>query len=115
MVILAQILKKEVGEQSLLLILAFGILVFLYLIDSMEKILETMKNLAQIAQIEDTLLSPVVKTIAISVITKITGDICRSVGENGTASWVEIAGTLLALVVALPLIQGVMTMMVEML
>ena len=40
---------------------------------------------------------------------------CRSAGEGGIASFVETAGTVLALAAALPLVRGVVEMMAEML
>lgn len=114
-VIMATVLKKQAGEQSLLLILAFVVAVFFFLTDSILEIIRFMEELAEIAEIDQSLLAPVLKTVVISIITKITGEICRSAGEGGTASMVEFAGAVLALLLALPLIQGVMSMMAEML
>ena len=45
----------------------------------------------------------------------LTAELCRSAGEGGLAAAVETAGTVLALAVALPLVQGVMELMAEML
>ena len=60
-------------------------------------------------------LEPVLKTAAISILTKVTGEVCRAAGEGGAAAFVEVAGTILALAVALPLAEGVLTMMAELL
>ena len=42
-------------------------------------------------------------------------EVCRAAGEGGAAAFVEVAGTILALAVALPLAEGVLTMMAELL
>ena len=42
-------------------------------------------------------------------------EICRSAGEGGVAAFVETAGAVLALLVALPLIQAVAQLMGELL
>ena len=42
-------------------------------------------------------------------------EVCRAAGEGGAAAFVEVAGTILALAVALPLAEGVRTMMAELL
>ena len=60
-------------------------------------------------------MEPVVKTVAVSILTRVTAEVCRSAGESGTAAFVETAGTLLALLVALPLIRAVTVLMAEML
>lgn len=113
--IFSSILKKNAVEQGMLLVLAFGVAIFLLLVEELASVLDTMKNLVEIAQIQQELLIPIVKTVAISIVTKITGEICRSVGEGGVASFIDFAGAVLALVIALPLLEGVMAMMVEML
>ena len=47
--------------------------------------------------------------------TRITAELCRSAGEQGTAAFVELAGTVLALLASLPLIRAVTLLMTEML
>lgn len=113
--ILSIILKKVVPEFSFLLGIAFGVVMFFLLQTSFITLLEAMYSLASMAQIDALLLTPVVKTVAISIITKITGEFCRSAGEGGIATFVEFSGTVISLVIALPLIEGVMTMMADML
>lgn len=114
-VLLSTVLRKTASEQSVVLGIAFTVLIFLMLGDSIRGILDTMAKLAEIAKVETTLLIPVVKTVAISISSKITGELCRSAGESGTASLVEFSGAVLALVIALPLVEAVMEMMVGML
>ena len=50
-----------------------------------------------------------------AILAKVTGEVCRAAGEGGAAAFVEVAGTILALAVALPLAEGVLTMMAELL
>ena len=71
--------------------------------------------MAVVAQLEDEVLRPVVKTVALSLMTKITGELCRSAGESGIAAFVETVGTILALGVALPLAEGVLELMAQLL
>ena len=70
---------------------------------------------ALVLGLDSTLVEPVLKTAAISILTKVTGEVCRAAGEGGAAAFVEVAGTILALAVALPLAEGVLTMMAELL
>ena len=76
---------------------------------------ESMARIARLAQLDGGLVLPVMKTVAISILTKITAEICKSSGEGGIAAFVETAGTALALAVAAPLAEGVLELMAEML
>lgn len=109
------VLKKVLPEFSFLLTITVGLCIFFLLQYSIETILHTMLYLAEISQIDQNLLTPIFKTVAISIITKITGEICRSAGEQGIATSIDIAGTIVSLVIALPLIEGVINMMTDML
>lgn len=74
-----------------------------------------MGDLIRQAGISEVLLEPVVKTVALSILTKVTGEICRSAGEGGLAAFIETAGTVIALVAALPLVGAVAQLMGELL
>ena len=51
----------------------------------------------------------------VSLLTRITAEVCRSAGERGIAAFVETGGTVLALGVSLPLVRAVIVLMGEML
>ena len=72
-------------------------------------------ELAEQAGLSEVLLEPVVKTVALSILTRLTVEICRSAGEGGVAAFVETAGAVLALLAALPLVRAVAQLMGELL
>lgn len=53
------------------------------------------------------LFVPLLKTLGIAVVSKTCGDVCRDVGQSAMAGLVELAGTLSALLCALPLLTAV--------
>ena len=114
-VVLSGVLKKTTPELALLLTLAAGIWMLAVVADGLGAVVELMKELAGQAGVSEVLLEPVVKTVALSILTKLTAEICRSAGESGVAAFVETAGTVLALVVALPLVRAVAQLMGELL
>ena len=67
------------------------------------------------AGLSEALLEPVVKTVALSILTRLTAEICRSAGEGGVAAFVETAGSALSLMAALPLVRAVAQLMGELL
>ncbi len=113
--VLCAVLRKNTPELSLLLALAAGIWMLFLTADTLSQGLEVLRELTALTEAEDELLRPVVKVVALSLLTRITAEICRSAGEGGIAAFVETGGTVLALGVALPLIRAVIVLMGEML
>lgn len=111
----AAVVRRGTPEIALVLTLAAGCWILLLVMDAMAEVVAAIEELAGLAELERGVVEPVLKTVAISILTKVTGEVCRSAGEGGVAAFVEVAGTVLALAVALPLAQGVVTMMAELL
>ena len=114
-VVLAAVLRKNTPELALLLILAAGLWMMSLAAQAMGAALALMRELADQAGLSEALLEPVVKTVALAILTKLTVEICRSAGEGGVAAFVETAGTALALLAALPLVRAVAQLMGELL
>ena len=113
--VLGAVLRKSAPELGLLLTLAAGVWMLGTAAVGLGSAAELMKELTGLSGLSEELVEPVVKTVAISILTRVTAEVCRSAGESGTAAFVETAGTLLALLVALPLIRAVTVLMAEML
>ena len=114
-VVFSAVLKKNTPELAPLLALAAGLWMLALVADGLGAVVALMDELAQQAGLSEALLEPVVKTVALSILTKLTVEICRGAGESGVAAFVETAGAVLALLVALPLVRAVAQLMGELL
>ena len=114
-VVLSAVLKKNTPELALLLVLAAGLWMLALAAQGLGAAVALMEELAQLAGLSEALLEPVVKTVALSILTKLTVEVCRAAGEGGVAAFVETAGTVLALMAALPLVRAVAQTMGELL
>ena len=114
-VVFSGVLRKNTPELALLLTAAAGVWMLTLVADGLGAAVELMDELAGQAGVSEVLLEPVVKTVVLSILTKLTAEICRSAGESGIAAFVETAGSVLALVVALPLVRAVAQLMGELL
>ena len=114
-VVLSAVLRKNTPELALLLALAAGLWMLALTASGLGAVVELMNELAEQAGLSEVLLEPVVKTVALSILTRLTVEICRSAGEGGAAAFVETAGTVLALLAALPLVRAVAQLMGELL
>ena len=57
-----------------------------------EQAVALMEELSALAGLDEALLEPVVKTVALSILTRLTAEVCRASGEGGLAAFVETAG-----------------------
>ena len=114
-VVLSAVLRKNTPELALLLVLAAGVWMLAEVAGSLRAAVALMEELARQAGLSEALLEPVVKTVALSILTKLTVEVCRAAGEGGVAAFVETAGTVLALMAALPLVRAVAQLMGELL
>ena len=113
--VLSAVLKRNTPELAMLLALCAGLWMLALAAEGLGAAMALMRELAGQAGLSEALLEPVVKTVALSILTKLTVEICRSAGEGGVAAFVETAGAVLALTVSLPLVRAVAQMMGELL
>lgn len=111
----AIVVKKQAPEIGFVLVLLSGVLILLLSYPAMKNILDLMTTLAETANLEPVVLSPVIKTTGIAITTKIAAEICRDAKEGGIASFLEAAGAVFALVVCVPLIEAVLSMVGDLL
>ena len=111
--VLGALLRRHTPELALLLVLAAGVWMLSLAADALGAAAELLEELSRLTGMEEELLYPVVKTAGISLVTRLSGEICRGTGENGLAAFLEITGTALALGVSLPLIRAVLTLLGE--
>lgn len=111
----AVVIKKQVPEMGLVLGLLAGALILSFSMPALKSIKELMETLADAAGLSPAVLTPVVKTVGIAILTKLTAEVCRDAKEGGIAAFVETAGAAGALFVCLPLMDAVLSMIGELL
>ncbi len=104
----AVVIKPHAREIALAVSLCAGAVILVGVLQAAGEIKALFSALAEAAGLAPAVLSPVLKTVGISILTRITAALCRDAGEGGVASFVEVAGSVLALVVTAPLLQAVL-------
>ena len=108
-------LRRNGTEFTLLIMLAAGVWVLMMAAGALGEVVSILSRLTRLSQLDIYVIEPVVKVVGLSVITRVSGEICRTAGEGGIAACVETAGTFLALAAALPLVDAVVEMITRML
>ena len=106
----AVVVKKNVAELGMVLALCAGAIILSCSLGALEGVKELMDTLADTAGLSPAVLAPVVKTVGIAVLTRVSAALCRDAKEGGIAAFVETAGAAAALFVSLPLLKTVLSM-----
>ena len=111
----ALVVRQNAREIGLVLALLAGALILGQALGAVEAIWELLEELGERAGLSPAVLDPVVKSVGIGILTKISAEVCRDAKESGIAAFVETAGAALSLYVALPLIRAVLDTVSELL
>lgn len=104
----AVIVKQKSPEIGMTLALTACVLLLCKTLPALEEIRNMMDNMAELAGISDAILTPVLKTVGLAIVTKLSAELCRDAKENGIAAFIEIAGGAAAALVAIPLLRMVL-------
>ena len=111
--VLALVLRKGSPELAMLVTLAAVVAAFLGLSGLLTDLIKFLQELSEKTGVSQRLFVPLYKTVGIALIVRIGGSLCRDAGETALAAVVETAGTVCALLVAIPLLQEVLSLLME--
>lgn len=105
--LLALWLKKSTPHFALLLSLGAGIVIFAAVLTFIPSVLTKIEDLLSQTGMLSQYGTILFKTLGICFICQLSSDACRDAGQNALASKVELAGKLMIVVLALPLIENI--------
>ena len=111
--VLALVLRKGSPELAMLVTLAAVVAAFLGLSGLLTDLIKFLQELSEKTGVSQRLFVPLYKIVGIALIVRIGGSLCRDAGETALAAVVETAGTVCALLVAIPLLQEVLSLLME--
>ncbi len=102
------LLRRTLTEMSVAASLVLlGALVFCAA-GAIGRVIELVFELAEYAGLSENLLTPLIKALGISIITKLSSDLCRESGVVSAASYIELLGGAVAISFAIPLMFGLL-------
>jgi len=105
--ILLVVLRGQSPQIAFLLSLLVGVFIFIFLLDKIQVVIYLLQRLSVQAGIEMIFLQTILKIIGIAYIAEFASQIAKDSGEGSIASKIELAGKVLILVLALPIVQRV--------
>lgn len=109
--LLANTFKKAAPELALLLALSAVLCGAYLLLSPGGEVLAFARELAVLTGLPTEIFTPLLKTVAIALTARFCSAFCRDAGESALAVLAEIAGTVTALLAALPLFRAVLSLM----
>ncbi|MEN1987415.1 stage III sporulation protein AD [Paenibacillus hubeiensis] len=102
--VLILVIKEQKPMFAFLIAAATGIIIFMLLIGKIGSVIDVLKRLAENSGMESVYLKTVLKIIGIAYIAEFGAQIVRDAGQESIASKIELAGKVLILVLAIPII-----------
>ena len=101
---LAAVLNQHKSSITSLFIVFVGSVMFLLLIDQIHSILQMIERVASEAKVSNVYVETLLKIIGIAYIAEFGAQITKDAGQGAIASKIELAGKILILVMAIPIL-----------
>jgi stage III sporulation protein AD len=102
--VLALIIKEQKPMFAFAIATFTGIMIFLFLIGKISEVIRVLERLATEGGVNMIYLKTILKIIGIAYIAEFGAQITRDAGEGAIAAKIELAGKVLIMVMAIPII-----------
>ena len=110
-VVIIIILKEQKPEMALILSIATGIGIMLFVIYKMSDVVGILNNLITKSGVNRDFLYIIIKVVGIAYIVEFGKNICVDAGQSSIATKLEMAGKVIIVVLTLPLISSLVNVL----
>ena len=111
----SMLLKPIKPEISLIIGLCGGVLILSLVINYVFEIVETFTNIVQKTGMNTGLLKIVLKIIGVGYLSEFGANVCNDAGSSSVADKILLAGKIIILVIALPIVTNIIEIILEIL
>ena len=101
-------IRQSRPDIAQLLSIAVGVVIVIYLLGYLSLMVNLITDLALEAEINTVFLRTLLRVIGVAYIAEFGAQVCRDAGEGSIAMKIELAGKLLLLVMAIPILIAVL-------
>jgi stage III sporulation protein AD len=112
-VILAVLIRQYRPEIALQISVVMGLLIFLMVIFRLAAVLDELRSFTGRLNIDTVYISTIFRIIGIAYIAEFGAQVCKDAGENSIASKIELAGKVIILVLAVPILMALMELIIQ--
>ncbi|SRR5690554_4458713 len=111
---LAIIVKEQKPNIAFLLTVFTGCAIFVFLIDQIYAIIQMIERLALNSNVNTVYVETILKIIGIAYIVEFASQITKDAGQNSISSKIEMAGKIMILAMAVPILTVLIEMILKM-
>lgn len=111
--ILVVILRSVRSDFAIYISILAGVIIFSLIIQHLSYIIDTIRNLSRRANLEITYFSTILKIIGTAYIVEFGAQLSRDAGENSIAMKIELAGKIIIMTLAIPILLSLMDLIVK--
>ncbi|BDG59874.1 stage III sporulation protein AD [Caldinitratiruptor microaerophilus] len=108
------VLRQQRPEMALLLSVATGVVLFTLVVGRLLAVIQTLEALGSRARIDVAYLGTVLKIIGIAYLADFGSQVLTDAGERAIAAKVEMAGKVLILLLAVPILVAILERLLDM-
>ncbi|HHW11783.1 MAG TPA: stage III sporulation protein AD [Firmicutes bacterium] len=107
------ILRREYEEYAVLLSVLVGVIILLRLIGRLTELVRVFTYLAQKAQVQPDYLATIFKVMGVAYLAGFGAQICKDAGESALGLRLELAGKIIILFMAVPVMVAIFEMVLR--
>lgn len=111
--IIAIVLKAHRPEIAIQISLLTGIIILMVILGKIAAVVDLLNSYAQKVNIDLIYFSTLLKIIGIAYIAEFGAEVCRDAGEGAIASKVELAGKVIIILLAVPIITSLLDLIIS--
>ena len=111
--IIVVVLKQVKPELSVCVMILGGAILLLYVLNSFTSVITTFNEIITKTGVSQNLFSIVLKIVGIGYLIEFTADICKDSGNSSIADKVILGGKILILTLAIPIINSLFNVILE--
>ncbi|NBI06652.1 stage III sporulation protein AD [Senegalia massiliensis] len=106
-------IRADRPEIAIMLSLATGVLIFIFIIDKIVFVIDVLKDLSIRADLDFIYFTTILKIIGIAYICEFGSQIAKDAGEGSIATKIELAGKIMILVVSIPILLSLLELILK--
>lgn len=107
------ILRKQKPEIAIQVSIITGALIFMLLAAKLSAIIDMLEDYAYKAEIKPAYFTAILKITGIAYLTEFGSEVCKDAGENAIASKIEMAGKVIIVSMAIPVITSLIDIILK--
>jgi stage III sporulation protein AD len=112
-VVMAVLIRQHRPELALQISVVTGLMIFLTVIFKLASVLEELQSFTSRINIDIAYISTIFRIVGIAYIAEFGAQVCKDAGENSIASKIELAGKVIILVLAVPILMALMELIIQ--